>query len=220
MEYRSNTCEEESMQDIPAEVDIYADDKKRLWLSLRAYLPVSIVTAACTYFLEYTRTPDLHLITGSMFTWFWAYGIHRLHHSIPSTGIFYYLNPHMSIHHSHVKILPRWLELTVETLHNSVWFFLLYLLQEVTDLHLVPNSIILMAMLVYSTVHVINYTMFGSEKHKEQHRNPDVNYGPDFLDHVFGSNSTEEFEDMSHFIPNSILSALAIRYMIDQSLIK
>ena len=193
--------------------DIYERDKKRLCMALRAYLPIFGVNAACIYFLESEHIPCLQLFTGSMFTWYWAYGIHRLHHNIESTGIFYYLNPHLSIHHSHEKVMPRLLELTIETLHNIVWFFLLYLLQELTGLHLVANTIIVMAMLVYSTVHVINYTMFGSEKHRAQHLNPDVNYGPDFLDHVFGSNSDEEFEDMSHFIPNSILSTLAIRYL-------
>ena len=186
-------------------------DSRGLYTAFNAYFPVNLVTGLCCLYLEYGKTPILHLMAGGSFTWFWAYWIHRLHHNLPSTGIGFYLNPHISIHHSHEKTLPRWLDLFVETIHNIVWFFFLYLLQELTQIHIVPTSIIVLSMLVYSSVHVINYSMFGSEKHRRQHEIPDSNYGPDFLDHVFGTNSDPDFEDMSHFIPNSILSTLLIK---------
>lgn len=182
-----------------------------LYAAFIAYFPVNLVTGLCCLYLEYGKTPILHLMAGGSFTWFWAYWIHRLHHNLPSTGIGFYLNPHISIHHSHEKLLPRWLDLFIETIHNIVWFFFLYILQELTQIHIVPTSIIVLSMLVYSSVHVINYSMFGSEKHRRQHEIPDSNYGPDFLDHVFGTNSDPELEDMSHFIPNSILSTLLIK---------
>jgi len=177
-------------------MDIYAEDKERLCMFVRAYLPISIVTTVCSLFLEYQYTPFIQIITGSMFSWFWAYGIHRIHHSIPSTGLFYYLNPHISIHHSHVKVFPRWLDLSIECLQNMAWFIPLYILQELTDIHIVPNSIIALSLLVYASVHYINYSLFESKKHIAQHLNPHINYGPDFLDHIFGTNSDEEFEDI------------------------
>jgi hypothetical protein len=188
------------------------EDKKRLEQAIYAYMPMLTLAGICTHLLEYKYTPPLQLVLASSFVWYWAYGIHRLHHHLPSTGIFSYLNPHMAIHHSHVT-LPRWLELTVETLHNIFWFFLLYLLQEYTNIHIAPTSIVVLSMLVYSSVHVINYSIFGSEKHRRQHENPDVNFGPDFLDHVFGTNSDEEFEDMNHFIPNFLVSTFLIYYL-------
>lgn len=194
-------------------MDIYAKDKERLYMCVRAYLPMSIVTTTCSLFLEYQYTPFIHIMTGALFSWYWAYGIHRIHHSIPSTGIFYYLNPHISIHHSDTKVLPRWLDLTIECLQNMAWFVPLYILQEVSNIHIVPNSIIALSLLVYASVHYINYSLFESKKHIAQHLNPHINYGPDFLDHIFGTNSDDEFEDMSHFIPNCILSTLLIHYI-------
>ena len=194
-------------------MDIYAKDKERIYRLLPAYLPVWLVTGLCSFFLEYQHTPYLQLLTGGSFIWFWAYGIHRIHHSIPSTGIFYYLNPHISIHHSHTKVFPRWLEMAIETLHNIAWFLFLYIIQEVSNIHIVPNSIIAVSTLVYISVHYFNYSLFESKKHKAQHLNPHVNYGPDFLDHVFGTNSDDDFEEMSHFIPNTIISAVLVHYI-------
>jgi hypothetical protein len=192
--------------------DIYERDKQRFFRSLYAYVPCFITTGLCSYALEST-TPLLQLTTASIFTWYWAYFIHRLYHYLPSTGLFYYINPHIAIHHSQEKTLPRWLELTIETVQNIFWFFLLYILQEATQIHIVPDSIILLSLFVYASVHNINYSIFGSEKHKEQHLNPDVNFGPDFLDHTFGTNSDEEYENMVHFIPNSILSYILILWL-------
>uniref|UniRef100_A0A6C0L6T1 Fatty acid hydroxylase domain-containing protein n=1 Tax=viral metagenome TaxID=1070528 RepID=A0A6C0L6T1_9ZZZZ len=188
-----------------------AREENEIYAAMRAYSPALTVTFLCSWFLE-PNTPLLQLQTGCGFIWFWAYFIHRLHHNLPSTGIFRYLNIHLSLHHSHEKELPRLLELIMETMQNAVWFGILYAIQEFTDVHLVPRSIVLLGMLVYTSVHVINYSVFGSEKHREQHAQPHVNYGPDFLDHAFGTNSDASFEDMSHFIPNSILSTALIKY--------
>jgi hypothetical protein len=182
-----------------------------VYKALYAYGPVLYVTYICSLFLE-SATPLLQLRTGCIFIWFWAYFIHRLYHILPSTGIFRYINIHLSLHHDHEKVLPRPLELVLETFQNAIWFGILYVLQELTDIHIVPTSIIVFALLVYSSVHIINYSVFGSEKHRQQHLLPNVNFGPDFLDHIFGTNSDPEFENMAHFIPNCILSCLAIKY--------
>ena len=192
--------------------DIYERDKQRIFRSLYAYAPITITTVLCIYTLEST-TPILQLITAATFIWFWPYFIHRLYHYLPSTGLFYYINLHVSIHHSHTKTFPRWLELMIETVQNIFWFFLLYILQEVTQIHIVPDSIILLSLFVFVSVHIINYSMFGSDKHSRQHLNPDVNFGPDFLDHIFGTNDTEDFENMAHFIPNTLLSYILILWL-------
>jgi len=107
-----------------------------------------------------------------------------------------------------IKILPRWLELLVETLENLWWFIILYGIQELLDIHITPTSIIFLAAIIYTSTHLINYTIFTSDRHRAHHIHKNVNYGPDFLDHTFGTNSDEDFEDMSHMIPNIILSFL------------
>jgi hypothetical protein len=194
-------------------IDFYSSDIIKLIHSTMAYGPVNLTTILCAYAVEYKTTPLLQIYVGTLFIWIWVYFIHRLHHNIPSTGIFYYLNPHISFHHAEVKTIPKWLDLTIETLQNIMWFVPLYLLQEFTDIHIVPTNIILLSMLVYVSVHIVNYSMLGSDKHARQHKNPHSNYGPDFLDHMFGTNSDDTFEDMIGFIPNTILACLFILYI-------
>lgn len=184
---------------------------KELYSAIYAYAPVLYVTYLCSLYLE-PATPLLQLRTGCIFIWYWAYFIHRLYHILPCTGIFRYINIHLSLHHAHEKVMPRALELALETFQNAIWFGILYVLQELSDIHIVPTSIIVFSVLVYTSVHIINYSVFGSEKHRLQHLHPDTNFGPDFLDHVFGTNSDPEFENMAHFIPNSILASLAIKH--------
>jgi hypothetical protein len=194
-------------------IDFYRTDLERLHKSMLAYYPVNFTTIVCAFAIEYKTTPPLQIYVATLFIWLWIYGIHRLYHNIPSTGIFYYLNTHIAFHHAEHKTIPPWLDLTIETIQNMVWFAILYFLQEVSGVHLVPSRIILLSMLVYVSVHIVNYSMIGSDKHTKQHENPHINYGPDFLDHMFGTNSDDSFEDMIGFVPNTILACLFILYL-------
>jgi hypothetical protein len=211
MEYRSNTCEERSMN-IDCS-DLYERDIKRLYNAIMSYGPSMCVVGLCCLALEYSTLSYLHLATGIYFVNLWSYVIHRVMHSIPSSGIFSYLNIHVALHHSSKKGMPRSLELVVETLNNLMWFVMLYILQFLLNIHIVPDSILLLTALNFTSIHIINYSLFGSQKHREQHRNPHVNYGPDFFDHIFGTNSDETFENMTTFIPNTIGSFLLVKYL-------
>lgn len=178
------------------------------------YVPQVFIFSICSIILEYPTTPILQLITGIVFIWYWVYFMHRLHHNIPSTGPFYYFNYHVAIHHAKVKVLPRPVELMLEAVQDLVWFFYLYLIQEITNIHIVPNKILLLSATLFTSVHIITYSIVGSEKHGLQHLNPDCNFGPDFLDHIFGTNSDDTFEDMTHYIPNTLILASLIYYFI------
>jgi len=198
-------------------IDLTENDFSEIYAAMKAYIPLLIVNSLCSSILELNRIPILQLFTGCMFIYFWSYFIHRLHHNLPKSGIFFYLNPHMSLHHEIVKILPRWLELIIETFQDIFWFLILYGIQELLNIHITPPSIIILAGITYTTTHVINYSMFGSDKHRDQHMNPNNNFGPDFLDHLFHTNSDKEFEDMAHLIPNTIFSFLISYYLIYNS---
>ena len=177
-----------------------------------AYAPACTFISLCSFLLE-PDVPLLQLTTAGVFMFLWAYWIHRLWHSLPYTGVFYYLNPHLSIHHAEEKHLPRWLDIAIEALQNLFWFVPLYILQECTQIHIVPPSIIWFGALVYASLHLVNYTLFTFDKHVAQHKDPNVNFGPDILDHIFGTNSDPTFELMHHFIPNALASYLLIRYI-------
>jgi hypothetical protein len=172
-------------------------------------LPIALIAIA-----NILLSPSSSLLTiacASVVLWHWIYWIHRFHHSLPSTGIWAYINTHVSVHHDKQFNLSRSTELLIETLENSLWFVALYAIQEILDIHLVPLTILLFAMLVYTSTHIVNYSMIGSEKHRLHHRYHTLNYGPDILDHSFGTNSDDSLEDMNHTIPN-ILASFGILY--------
>jgi sterol desaturase/sphingolipid hydroxylase (fatty acid hydroxylase superfamily) len=189
-------------------IDLTENDFSETYGAIKAYSPLLIVTLLCSLILELSTTPILQLFTGFMFIYLWSYFIHRIDHNLPTDGIFYYLNPHISLHHEMVKRLPRWVELIIEGLQDLGIFYLLYYIQELLDIHITPTSIIFLVAISYTTTHIINYTMFTSDTHRDHHIHKNVNYGPDFLDHIFGTNSDKGFEDMSHMIPNIIVSFL------------
>ena len=178
------------------------------------YVPQMVVYSICCFFLEYPNTPFLQLTCGNMFVWFWIYFIHRWFHTLPSTGIFYYINWHMAFHHAKDKPLTRPIELIVEFLQNVVWVFYLYFLQELTGIHIVPTKIIVLGAFLLASVHIITYSIFGSEKHAMQHLHPDFNFGPDYLDHLFGTNYDKAFEDMTHYIPNTLIITALIYFFM------
>ena len=78
-------------------------------------------------------------------------------------------------------------------------------IQEITNIHIVPNKTLLLSATLFTSVHIITYSIVGSKKHALQHLNPECNFGPDFVDHVFGTNSDNTFEDMTHYIPNTLI---------------
>jgi hypothetical protein len=77
--------------------------------------------------------------------------------------------------------------------------------------------------LLYISVHIINYSIFHtSEKHIKHHITSNKtlspqNYGPDFIDHIFGTNSDEEFENYNHILPNILISFIITYYIYEYS---
>jgi hypothetical protein len=170
-----------------------------------------IIMFISTVVLEQGNSSAVNAIGGTILIWYWIYFIHWFHHMIPSTGIFAFLNPHVSIHHAEVKTMPRALELFIETLENIWWFVILLLLQKATGIEVVPIYVFLFITLLYTSVHIINYSILGlSQKHKDQHAMPNKNLAPDTLDHMFGTNSDDEVEDQNNTIPNMIICFLMV----------
>jgi len=194
---------------------------------LHAYIPMYSVLFLCAHLLEPTL-PFLHLFTAGICINIWIYLIHRIFHSfyilcsqstISTLQKISYLNFHVSIHHRKCLVLPKWLELTIESTQEVLMFFIFVTLQYITDIHIVPMSIILLVGFLYNSIHIINYSIYSSDIHNAHHINPDTNFGPDILDHVFGTNADETYEYMHHYIPNLILSYLLIQYIDGQSFI-
>jgi sterol desaturase/sphingolipid hydroxylase (fatty acid hydroxylase superfamily) len=73
------------------------------------------------------------------------------------------------------------------------------------------NYIILYFSLVYTTHHMINYHLMKVDTHVRHHKNTNTNFGPDYMDVLFGTkqhNST--FEEMEESITNSLVSGVIV----------
>lgn len=178
-----------------------------------------------------------HLVMGAVFSWFayilthpcdplfllsgivcmplWLYWSHRLLHLIPRDSLILLPVFHIWGHHGSPKPIPnRTLELIAETVWESFfWIFLPIWLQRVTGFHFIPTSIVLLTSFMWISIHIVNYSMFVSETHSRHHANTTINYGPDVIDHIFGTNYDETHEDTTAYIFNEIGSAVAVLYL-------
>ena len=169
---------------------------------------LSILIGAAFAVLLLQNTPFVAIIS-IIFMYFWIYGIHRILHILPREGVFEYLNTHWNLHHQPLKLLDRRIELFIEIVNDLGMHGVLFLIQWVLGISIIPTSIIVFHAIWYTSVHWINYSIIGSRTHKDHHKNMDTNFGPDVLDHLFGSNHDETKEDLLLLIPNAILAFFA-----------
>lgn len=146
---------------------------------------------------------------GLSIIYFWVYFVHRALHYLPTEGPFKYINTHWIFHHQPLKILPRWFELVLETINDMSMSLSFLLLQYMTGIWIVPVSIILFYGIWFTSVHIVNYSIIGSQVHRDHHKNVGTNFGPDVIDHMFGTNHEPTREDLIPLSPNIIFAFAA-----------
>lgn len=145
---------------------------------------------------------------GLLIVYGWVYFVHRGIHLLPTTGPLSFLNPHVLFHHRHDSEMDRRLELAIETA-NDLWMNLsLLVVQLFLGVSLVPTSVIVFYALLYTSVHIVNYSIVGSPTHQHHHRQMNTNYGPDTLDHLFGTSTDGTWEDLTPITVNACIAAL------------
>jgi len=123
------------------------------------------------------------------------------------------INLHVYVHHYKYFQIPRYLELIIDFLFEIFSFAgTLTLLQYFLNIWFIPPSIISIVILTLSLSHLFNYSILGSEIHKAHHENPTKNFGPDFLDHIFGTNASEEYEDSIQHIPYLVQACIITHF--------
>jgi sterol desaturase/sphingolipid hydroxylase (fatty acid hydroxylase superfamily) len=157
-------------------------------------------------------------IGGIFFMHIWVYWIHRGLHLLPRNGIIGLLNTHIRFHHAgaDVKPLPRWLELCVETVTDLGMNLSLLALQYAAGLHIVPTSCIVFFAVAYTSVHLINYSLVGSDSHRLHHSSMERNFGPEPMDHWCGTNYDSTAEDLSPMALNAIFAYYVTRLLKTQ----
>ena len=178
------------------------------------FLLMGAVFTWCAYLLTHPCDP-LYLLSGIVLMPAWLYWSHRALHLIPKDSILLYPVIHIWSHHGIPKPIPdRALELLTETVWELFfWTFLPIWIQSVTGFHFIPTSIVLLASFMWISIHMINYSILGSTTHSRHHGDTTVNYGPDVLDHLFGTNYDHTHEDTTYYVFNAMAAALAVLYL-------
>jgi len=151
------------------------------------------------------------LQTALLLTWAWAG--HVVCH-IEGTPI-YPINPHVQLHHKHTIEMPRWLNLGSELLVNFFGFTILILFQWLLGFHVLSNYIVLAAAFLYILIHIFDYSLLPNKEHTAHHINENCNYGPHFMDVLFGTRCVPEdpYDDFNNKIPHVSLSFAAAYYL-------
>jgi hypothetical protein len=151
------------------------------------------------------------------FMYFWVYIVHMSLHWFYNNDILRWMNTHLMYHHQDkdCKFLDRRTELFFEFFTDMAMCLSPLFIQYVSGLWFVPPSIILLYGFIYTSVHMINYSIYGSDTHRRHHEDPTKNFGVDAIDHLFGTNYDETMEDMMPFTFNAIFAAAGV-YILKQ----
>ncbi len=175
-----------------------------------AYGLMIMVAGAFAVLLVQPERGFIGAIGGLTFMYFWVYFFHRALHFLPTEGPLKYINTHWIFHHQPLKILDRRVELLLEGINDMAMSLTVLWLQGMTGIWLVPTSIILFYAIWYSSVHIVNYSILGSDVHRDHHRNVGTNFGPDVLDQLFGTSHTGIKEDLVPFAVNMVVAFLVV----------
>jgi len=180
--------------------------KENLLDGINAYGLTILAAAAFSIILASPERSMVSAIFGICFMYCWVYFFHRALHFLPTEGPLRYLNTHWIFHHQPLKILDRRVELALEAFNDLAMSLSVLAFQIITGLPTIPTSVILFYAIWYTSVHIVNYSIIGSPVHRNHHRNVGTNFGPDILDHIFGTNHEASKEDFIDMVPNMVIA--------------
>lgn len=190
-------------------------DKANILDWLRHYGVPILAAGAFATVATYPDAGFFRTMIGLSIMYFWVYFVHRALHFLPTEGPLRYLNTHWIFHHQPLKILPRWFELFLEAINDMGMSLSFLVVQYITGTRFVPLSLILFYGIWFTSVHIVNYSIIGSQVHRDHHKNVGTNFGPDVIDQMFGTNHEATREDLMLLSPNIIIS-FAIVYVLKQ----
>lgn len=166
-----------------------------IWLTLTAVLGLptysifsSCIQAVCLMFLTYLGHVVLHQITED----------HPL----------YIFNTQLFLHHTKERVFDKRIELVIEAISNFWCFASLIVFQYIFSLHIFSTSIIIFSGILYIITHILDYSIYGNEKHGLHHKYLWCNFEPEFIDTLFGTRCKPDlpYTDMTIEIPHAILA--------------
>lgn len=210
--------------------EFFKKDNLYQYLS-KQFIPTALMYVLGIYLVRKIISPiyAVFVISGIVY---YSYFLHIICHYIPEK--YWFINIH-SLHHTKNNI-PKSLNIIIETIVNLGGFFGLFIFQrlllynKIIKFNLIPNILIFYGSILYTSYHIINYTLIlsnlnkHSDKYNKTHekhhitynKNIHCNFGPDTLDHLFNTNCDETWEDYTIGLPNLLFCFLICNYIISR----
>ena len=170
-----------------------------------------VVFLVCAMILTDFEVPILHNILTLFLLQLGSYAGHYVSHM--RLPVIRWVDVHMFFHHGSAKanrgLLQDFLTEVVAPLTLTaalvvapvVWLGLT---------HYFPPIVIFLGTITYTSFHFVNYTMFESKTHAAHHAHLNCNYGPDWLDHVFGTSCDGTVENTNAVAINAVVVAVVL----------
>ncbi len=165
--------------------------------------------------------PNKALFTLAFCTLF-SYLSHRVSHLYFPFNFKYF----HQLHHNEKHNKKVWAEI-IEWLVNIIQIGGLilipinYFIEKYFKIQFLSNYLIIYYTLVYTSTHMINYHIMSIDTHIKHHLNTKTNFGPDYVDILFGTKyNGSTFEEMNETIINSLYSGIIVLFLIQKKIFK
>lgn len=164
-----------------------AEEKHSLPAYLKSYGAPITIWFILSVLLTQPHYSVLNGIAQTVFIMAWTYFGHIFAHLLSEHPPLNYINTHVSLHHDLSGKCPRWLNLLIEAISNSLGFGILLIVQWLLGIELLSTSLVIFAGLLYVFIHILDYSILGNHEHRLHHIKTFCNYAPDFMDVAFGT---------------------------------
>lgn len=130
-------------------------------------------------------------------------------HVIGHFSIFEKINPHIFLHHNHSLSMPRWLELTIESIYPFTTVLSIhYISKLIVNKSIFSTSILLATAVLYNIVHILDYSNLGSITHRQHHIQHTCNYEPVFMDVIFRTrcDNSSPYVNTNHQVIHAVMA--------------
>jgi sterol desaturase/sphingolipid hydroxylase (fatty acid hydroxylase superfamily) len=183
--------------------------QQHFWVDVtQNYALIWAVSYSLAVLLEYPRMHVLMIGAQIILLNVYSYWVHRITHALPD-----WLSLHLYSHHDKSLGLPRWADLLLEFTQDMAWFAGLWALLRLAKVSFMSSKLLWFIAIWYSSVHVVNLSLFKNEYHKLHHMKRTVNFGPPYMDQLFGTYEGKGCHDTNPSVLNGLVAYAIVRIL-------